>query len=131
MRFKFFFVFVFAIVATIAGNACNLLPGVGNIPGNLAIDVVDSGGYPSAFVTVMVVKDGSAKPTKTITSDENGYVFFDKLDPGDYIVYVIGPNEMEYGTDVDGIPFKIPPGRTLNKTVMIDRENQRQPTIGI
>lgn len=130
MKSYLFAVLVLFIAGLSIGTACDSLPGVGNIPGNLAFDIVDEGGFPQAYVTVQAAKVGTSEPAQVITADENGHVFFAKLDPGEYIIYVLGPTEEEYDTDPSKTTFKLSPGRTLNETVMVDRSKpMRKPTL--
>lgn len=130
MKSNLFAVLLFIVAGLFAGAACDALPGVGNIPGNLAFDIVDAGGFPQAYVTVQAAKVGAVEPTQVVTADENGHVFFGKLDPGEYTIYILGPTEEEYPTDPAKTTFKLAPGRTLNETITITRGVQmRKPTL--
>ncbi len=120
---SFFVVFVSLVTFT---NSCNL-PGL-SLPGNIAVDVVDDSGFPQGYCTVQIALSTSNTSLRQDTTDENGHVFFGKLEPGEYKVYILNANEQEF-TIIDEKAYKLSAGRTLNLTIKVDRNITREKTL--
>lgn len=119
-----FFTVTFFALAIV--TACDQL--TPNLPGNIGVDVVDTSGFPQGYCTVQIARVGQNTSVRQDTSDEAGHVFFSKLDPGEYVFYVLGPTEMEFEM-VNAKTHKLPPGRTLTLTITIDRSKLHDPTL--
>lgn len=118
-----FVVFVLLVVFT---GSCNL-PGL-SLPGNIAVDVVDDSGFPQGYCTVQIAFSSSTTSLRQDTTDDNGHVFFGKLDPGEYRIFILNANEQEF-TVIDEKTHKLSAGRTLNLTIKVDRNNTREKTL--
>ena len=114
------------LIAVVASTSCDSL--TPNLPGNIGVDVVDTAGFPQGYCTVQVALVGATESKRQDTTDEAGHVFFGKLDPGEYVIYILGPTEMEFEI-VDAKPYKLSPGRTLTLTIKIDRTKTHEPTL--
>jgi len=127
MRLIAFFASSLLLISCISVASCDKLPGVGNIPGNISVNIVDMDGYPQGYVTIQIAPAGSDKSIKVDTADDSGHAFF-KLDPGEYTIYVLGPDEQEFVPQGENT-FNLSAGRTLMLEIIIDRSLKREPTL--
>jgi hypothetical protein len=117
--------FVLFVALVLATSGCNSLP---KMSGNIAVDVVDSSGYPQGYCTVQIALATANTSLRQDTTDDNGHVFFGKLDPGEYKVYILNANEQEF-TIIDDEVHKLGSGRTLNLTIKVDRNQLKEKTL--
>ena len=119
--------FALFIVTSILAGSCDMLPGVSNIEGMIAGEIVDSLGNPEPYKTVQIVKVGQTRTVKVVTANAIGTFLF-KIEPGEYQIYIRDANEMEL-TIIDDTVIKVRPGRTLNITIRVDTSQKHEPTI--
>jgi hypothetical protein len=95
-------------------NSCNV---VGNIPGNIAGQVMNEGGQGRGFVAVQLVNVETGQVWGTENTDDKGSYMLKNVDPGKYILKVLVIGGSELPTDCE--EFSLSPGKTLKKDLII------------
>lgn len=94
-----------------------------NIPGNVAGQVTNEGGQGLGFMSVKLCDAKSGAEVQVLTAEDTGNFFFEKVDPGEYIIKLADSSGADMPSDAK--PFKLGPGKTLTLTVMLKpTENQ-------
>jgi hypothetical protein len=98
---------------------CNLLKSVSklSIPGTIAGQVTNEGGQGQGYMSVKLCDAKSGEEVQVVTAEDTGNFFFEKVDPGEYIIKLASTS----GGDMpcDSKAFKLGPGKTETLTIMI------------
>lgn len=99
-------------------TGCNLLKNLNvKIPGNVAGQVTNEGGQGQGFMSVKLCDAKTGAEVQVVTAEDTGNFFFDKVDPGEYVIKLMNTG----GGDMpcDAKPFKLGAGKTVTVTVVI------------
>lgn len=95
--------------------------------GGLDITIIDRNTQdPIPDAKVEIIDKTTNEVVKEVTTDKNGNVVVDKLNPGDYTIHVV--DTPQYAEPKDE-PAKVEPGKTTEKTLVVDKVGQMQITI--
>lgn len=96
-------------------------------PGSLDITIIDRlTQNPIPEAKVEIIDKTTNKVVEEVTTDKNGNVVVDNLEPGDYIIHVV--DTPQYAEPADE-PAKVESGKTTNKTLVVEKVGQMQITI--
>lgn len=88
-----------------------------NIPGNVAGQVTNEGGQGIGFMSVKLCDATSGAEVQVVTAEDTGNFFFEKVDPGEYLIKLTNSSGVPMPSDSK--PFKLGPGKTLTVAVML------------
>lgn len=105
------------LIALVAGIACNSCNVVGNIPGNIAGQVMNEAGQGRGFVAVKLIDAETGQEWGSENADDKGGYMLKNVDPGKYILKVIQIGGAELQTDQ--AEFSLAPGKTLKRDIIV------------
>lgn len=115
MTFRFTSIAVLALIAlSIVCGSCNV---VGNIPGNVAGQIMNEAGQGRGFVSVQLIEVETGMPWGMENADDTGNYMFKNVDPGTYLIKIISIGGGELPSDAK--EFKLSPGKTLKQDIII------------
>jgi len=85
------------------------------VPGNIAGQIFNSDGQPQGFVSVQLIAVDSGTVLQSELASETGNYMFKAVDPGKYILKVMGMGNIEQPCDAK--EFKLLPGKTQTVNV--------------
>ena len=107
--------FLFAIVA---GTGCDKI----KIPGNLAGQILNEAGQGQGYMSVSCVDMENGVEASRMTAEDGGNFFFEKIDPGTYIIKTFSMSGKEIPNDCK--PIKMGSGRTITETIYLIPQDQ-------
>lgn len=110
-----FWITVTAFSWVLFSGACAV---VGNIPGNVAGQVMNSAGAPYGLVSVQLVDADTNRVAEQMNANDMGNFMFKGVDPGNYIIKIkpIGGGELPS----DAKQFRLTPGKTVTQNIIVD-----------
>jgi hypothetical protein len=98
-------------------GSCNA---VGNIPGNVAGQLVNEAGQGQGFIAVQLIDVATGQLMFSENANDTGNFMFKGVDPAEYkiVAMPIGGGEIPS----DAKPFKLAPGKTVTITVTLYRD---------
>ena len=105
------------LLAAFALGSCNV---VGNIPGNIAGQLMNEGGQGQGFIAVQLLDAETRTLVTSETADDKGNFMFKGVEPGRYIIKTVPVGGGELRNDCE--EFNLSPGKTLTKNVIIFRD---------
>lgn len=105
-RFAAFLLLGLLAALALSGAGCNKI----KIPGNIAGQVFGEGGQPQGFVAIQLISSGNGSIVQTELASETGNFMFKQVDPGKYILKVMGMGNKELPSDAK--EFQLSPGKT-------------------
>jgi hypothetical protein len=104
-----------AIVAfSVACSSCNV---VGNIPGNVAGQIMNEAGQGRGFVSVQLIDKETGQAWGMENADDTGNYMFKSVDTGTYIIKVLAIGGGELSTNAE--EFRLQPGKTLKQDIIV------------
>lgn len=108
-----------AVIIVMACNSCNV---VGNIPGNIAGQVMNEAGQGRGFVAVQLIDAETGQLWGTENADDKGGYMLKNVDPGKYIIKIVQIGGAELPTNAE--EFSLSPGKTLRKDIIVREETE-------
>jgi hypothetical protein len=112
-RFAAFLFLGLLTAFALSGAGCDKI----KIPGNVAGQVFNDGGQPQGFVSVQLIDPANGAILQSELSNESGNFMFKQVDPGSYILKVMGMGNKELPSDAK--EFKLAPGKTATVNVTL------------
>ena len=127
---KIAFVLLALALGLFLAAGCNLIKGVNmKIPGNVAGQITNEGGQGQGFMSVKLINVKTSEEVQVVTAEDTGNFFFEKVDPGEYIIKLVdaGGGEMP----CDAKQFKLGAGKTLTIPIVLkSKESQAADAAG-
>jgi hypothetical protein len=116
---KLMFVVLALALGLFLSAGCNLLKNVSkiSIPGTVAGQVTNEGGQGQGYMSVKLCDAKSGEEIQVVTAEDTGNFFFDKVEPGEYIVKLSNTGGGDMPCDAKA--FKLGPGKTQTLAIMI------------
>lgn len=112
MTSKFWVVAALVIVVAL-GASCKEI----NIPGNLAGQILNQAGQGQGYMSVAAINVDTGVEVQRLTAEDGGNFFFEKIDPGTYIIKTFSMAGKEIPND--GKPVTLGAGRTEQVTLTL------------
>ncbi len=97
-------------------GSCNV---VGNIPGNIAGQLVNEAGQGQGFIAVQLVDVDTGQVMYSENANDTGNFMFKGVDPAEYKIVAMPIGGGEIPSDAE--PFTLAPGKTTTVTVTLYR----------
>lgn len=105
------------LLAAFALGSCNV---VGNIPGNVAGQLMNEGGQGQGFIAVQLIDAETGTLVVSENADDKGNFMFKSVEPGRYTIKTVPVGGGELRNNCE--EFNLTPGKTLTKNVIIYRD---------
>lgn len=107
---------VLSLVVFLLGS-CNV---VGNIPGNVAGQLVNEAGQGQGFIAVQLIDVATGMLMYSENANDTGNFMFKGVDPAEYKIVAMPIGGGEIPSDAEA--FKLAPGKTVTITVTLYRD---------